>query len=108
MSRMKSTFALCVLGIALTSGTVAAQQTPPKPPATVEQKAQPSRTESTSTWTRETWDQTKEMTRKEWAAAKKKWAQEKAKWSDCNRQSRKEKLEAPKSWSFIANCMTKT
>jgi hypothetical protein len=48
------------------------------------------------------------MTRKEWATAKKKWAQEKSKWNDCNRQSRKEKLEAPKSWSFIASCMTKT
>ncbi len=48
------------------------------------------------------------MTRKEWDAAKKKWAQEKVKWNDCNRQSRKEKLEAPKSWSFIASCMTKT
>ena len=62
-----------------------------------EQKAEPS-----------TWDQTKEMTRKEWDVAKKKWAQEKVKWNDCNRQSSKEKLEAPKSWSFIASCMTKT
>ena len=90
--------ALCALAVALTSGTVAAQQTPPpKPAAKVEQKAEPS-----------VWDQTKAMTRKEWDVAKKKWAQQKVKWNDCNRQSRKEKLEAPKSWSFIASCMTRT
>ena len=98
MSRRICTLALCALAAALTSGTVAAQQTlPPKPIAKVEQKTEPS-----------TWDQTKEMTRKEWDVAKKKWAQEKVKWTDCNRQSRKDKLEAPKSWSFIASCMTKT
>ncbi|MEA3025111.1 MAG: hypothetical protein QOF91_396 [Alphaproteobacteria bacterium] len=48
------------------------------------------------------------MTRKQWNAAKKKWATEKVKWQDCNRQSAAEKLSAPKSWSFIASCMTKT
>jgi hypothetical protein len=95
---MNCTLALCALAVALGGGTVAAQQTPPsKPVAKVEQKAEPS-----------VWDQTKEMTRKEWDAGKKKWAQQKVKWNDCNRQSHKEKLEAPKSWSFIANCMTKT
>ena len=98
MRRMNCTLAPCALAVALSGGTVAAQQTPPpKPAAKVEQKAEPS-----------TWDQTKEMTRKEWDAAKKKWAQQKVKWNECNRQSRKEKLEAPKSWSFIASCMTKT
>ena len=55
MSRRICTLALCALAAALTSGTVAAQQTlPPKPIAKVEQKTEPS-----------TWDQTKEMTRKE-------------------------------------------
>ncbi len=98
MSRMNCKLALCALAIALASGPVAAQQTPPsKPAAKMEQKAEPS-----------TWDQTKEMTRKEWHTAKKKWALEKSKWNDCNRQSRKEKMEAPKSWSFIASCMAKT
>jgi hypothetical protein len=48
------------------------------------------------------------MTRKQWNAAKKKWASEKEQWRDCNNQSKKEKLTAPKSWSFIANCMTKS
>jgi len=98
MSRMTCTLALGALAVALTSGSVAAQQTPPpKPAAKVEQSTEPS-----------TWDQAKEMSRKEWDVAKKKWAQEKVKWGDCNRQSRKAKLEAPKSWSFIANCMNKT
>jgi hypothetical protein len=76
--------ALCALAVALSSGTVAAQQTPPaKTAAKMVQKTEPS-----------TWDQTKEMTRNEWDVAKKKWAQEKVKWNDCNRQSRKEKLES--------------
>ena len=98
MSRMNCMLALGALAIVLTGGTVAAQQTPPpKPSAKLEQTAEPS-----------TWDQAKAMTRKEWDGAKKKWAQEKVKWSDCNRLSRKAKLEAPKSWSFIASCMTKT
>jgi len=52
---MNCTLALCALAVALSGGTVAAQQMPPpKPAAKVEQKAEPS-----------TWDQTKEMTRKE-------------------------------------------
>jgi len=98
MRRMNCTLVLCALAVALSGGTVAAQQTPPSKPAVkMEQKAEPS-----------TWDQTKEMTRKEWDAAKKKWAQQKVKWNDCNRRSNKEKLEAPKSWNFIASCMTKT
>jgi hypothetical protein len=46
------------------------------------------------------------MTRKEWDAAKRKWAVEKVKWLDCNRQAEAEKLTAPKSWSFVAGCMT--
>ena len=51
MSRMNCTLALCALAVALTGGTVAAQQTlPPKPVAKVEQKAEPS-----------VWDQTKDM-----------------------------------------------
>jgi hypothetical protein len=98
MRRMNCTLVLCALAIALSGETVAAQQTPPsRPGAKVEQKAEPS-----------VWDQTKEMTLKEWDAGKKKWAQQKVKWNDCNRQSRKEKLEAPKSGSFLASCMTKT
>ena len=60
---------------------------------------------STSTLT---WDKTKAMTRKEWDSAKKKWAMEKVKWQDCNRKSSAEKLAAPKSWSFIGSCMTKS
>ena len=87
MRRMSWTFALCALAVALAAERLQRSR----------RKAEPS-----------TWDQTKEMTRKEWDAAKKKWAQQKVKWNDCNRQSRNEKLEAPKSWSFIASCMTKT
>ena len=108
MSRLKTMLALSALALALYSGTAAAQQTPlpakPAPaataPATTGNKAETATPNST-------WDKTKAMTRKEWETAKKKWAMEKIKWQDCNRQSDAEKLTAPKSWSFIGNCMTK-
>ena len=109
MSRLTTKLALSALALVLCSGIAAAQQTPPsaKPaaaataPAKTSAKAEPSTAAST-------WDQTKAMTRKEWDAAKKKWAMEKDKWKDCNRQSNTQKLTAPKSWSFIGSCMTKS
>ena len=49
MSRTNCTLALCVLAVALTSGSVAAQQTPPpKPAAKVEQKTESSVWDQTS------------------------------------------------------------
>lgn len=113
MSRLKTTLALSALALALCSGIAVAQQStlPAKQapaaaaPATAG-KAESSKTDS-STFAL-TWDKTKAMTRKEWDSAKKKWAMEKVKWRDCNRQSDAEKLTAPKSWSFIGSCMTKS
>ena len=104
MSLTKTTLALAALGFALSSGIAAAQQTP------LPAKRAPAATSETTGAKTEpsTWDQTKAMTRKEWDAAKKKWALEKVKWQDCNRQADSEKLKAPKSWSFIGSCMTKT
>jgi hypothetical protein len=109
MPRLKTTLALSALVLALYSGNAAAQQTPlpakPVPPATAPATTGTKAESSTSTLT---WEQTKAMTRKEWDAAKKKWAMEKVKWQDCNRQSKAEKLTAPKSWSFIGSCMIKS
>ena len=109
MLRLKTTLALSALALSLYSGIAAAQQTPlpakPAPAATAPATTGTKAEFSTST---STWDKTKAMTRKEWDAAKKKWAMEKVKWQDCNRQSNAEKLTAPKSWSFIGSCMTKT
>jgi hypothetical protein len=109
MPRLTTKLALSALALVLCSGIAAAQQTPPsaKPavaataPATTSAKAE-------SPTSASTWDKTKAMTRKEWDAAKKKWAMEKVKWQDCNRQSKAEKLAAPKSWSFVGSCMTKS
>jgi len=53
------------------------------------------------------WDETKAMTRKQWDKARKTWAKERDKWRTCNRQSRAQKLRAPKRWTFIAHCMTR-
>jgi hypothetical protein len=109
MPRFNTTLALSALALTLYSGIATAQQTPlpaksapaATAPATTGTKAE----SSTST---STWDKTKAMTRKEWDVAKKKWAMEKVKWQDCNRQSKADKLTAPKSWSFIGSCMTKS
>ena len=115
MPRLTRTLALTVLAAALSTGIAAAQQSPaPRPPAAVpanpdprgaQAKAEPSTMDQSL---HQAWDKTKAMTRKEWDVAKKKWAMEKVKWQDCNRQADGEKLAAPKSWSFIANCMTRT
>lgn len=48
-----------------------------------------------STWTSTQWN---------WAKAE--WAKEKDKWTDCQRQSHEQNLTGPKSWSFLASCMT--
>ena len=107
MSHLKTTLALSALALALCSGIATAQQTPlpakPAPAATAPATTGPKAQSDASTW-----DKTKAMTRKEWDVAKKKWAMQKVKWQDCNRQSNAEKLTAPKSWSFIASCMTKS
>jgi hypothetical protein len=79
----------------------------PAPPlAEHPRKAEPAKKSEPGKARPTAWDQTKTMTREQWNKAKKTWAMEKAKWRDCNRQARKQKLSAPKSWSFIASCMT--
>jgi len=109
MSLLKSALAFAALAVVLNSGIAVAQQSslPAKqaPTATAPATSGSNAEAATST---STWDQAKAMTRKEWDAAKKKWAMEKAKWQDCNLQSKAEKLTAPKSWTFIGSCMTKS
>jgi len=110
MPRLTRTLALAALTVVLTTGIAAAQQTPaPRPPVSVPAKPEPrgAQAKAEPSALDLTWDKTKAMTRKEWNVAKKKWATEKVKWQDCNRQADVEKLGAPKSWSFIANCMTR-
>jgi len=109
MPRLTTTLVLSALTLTLYSGIAAAQQTPlPAKPALAATAPATTGTKVESSTSALTWDQTKAMTRKEWDAAKKKWAMEKVKWQDCNRQSNAEKLAAPKSWSFIGSCMTKS
>jgi hypothetical protein len=110
MPRLKSSaLALSALVFALYSGTAVAQQTPlPAKPATAATAPATTGSKAETSTTTSTWDQTKAMTRKEWDIAKKKWAMEKVKWQDCNRQSSAEKLTAPKSWTFIGSCKTKS
>ena len=107
MQRLAHSFVIAAMATALACGVALAQQSspsdkPPAPPIATTEPPAAKKTEPSA------WDQTKAMTRKEWDAAKRKWAMEKVKWRDCNRQARAEKLTAPKSWSFIASCMTKS
>ncbi|HLK84298.1 MAG TPA: hypothetical protein VKT99_22785 [Xanthobacteraceae bacterium] len=45
-------------------------------------------------------------TSRQWNWAKAEWAKEKDKWTDCQRQSQEQNLTGPKSWSFLASCMS--
>jgi hypothetical protein len=47
------------------------------------------------------------MTKWKWQEVKAKWAREKSKWADCRLQAKEQKLHAPKSWHFMADCMIK-
>jgi hypothetical protein len=85
MLHLNCRLVFAALILAMTAGAVAAQQTSPpasaavvsaKPHARADEKVEPSALGKA----RETWGQTKDMSRKEWNAAKKKWAQEKVKW----------------------------
>ena len=51
-------------------------------------------------------DDVSEWTSKQWNRAKAEWAKEKEKWADCEKQSKDQNLTGPKSWSFLASCMT--
>jgi len=110
MTRVEYTLRLAALFVVLTAAPAMAQQTQqasPTPPATISAKSSgTSKASSPSDKVERTWEQTKAMTRKEWNAAKRKWAMERVKWRECNRRADAEKLAAPKSWSFIAGCMT--
>jgi hypothetical protein len=97
--------ACAAVAVTLMAGPGLAQERTPRPPAPV--TGTQSEPHPAIKSAGETWDKTKRMTRKQWNAAKRKWAQEKVQWQDCNAQASREKLSGPKSWSYIANCMTK-
>jgi hypothetical protein len=52
-------------------------------------------------------DDVSNWTSKQWNRAKAEWANEKEKWADCQKQSKDQNLTGPKSWSFVASCMTR-
>ena len=84
MSRLR--FYLTAIAVAaVMSSSAAIAQTSPQP--------------STAT-------QVEKWTTKQWAAAQKEWAKDKKKWADCRKQSKDQKLEGRKSWSFLYKCMT--
>ena len=99
MSRIR--FGLtAIIVAAVMSSTAAMSQTPtpaakPAPAATAPVAAKPSTATQVEAWSR-----------KQWEAAKKEWAKDKTKWADCRKQSKTQKLQGRKSWSFLYTCMT--
>jgi hypothetical protein len=79
------TVSIVLAGVAV-SGIAFAQDT---------DSSKPSKVTQVETWTKKQWD-----------AAKKDWAKDKAKWAACQKQSKDQKLEGRKSWSFLYTCMT--
>jgi hypothetical protein len=98
--------ALAALAVVLTTAGAAAQQSSSTRHHSTKHHAAKSEAKADSP--QSTWGETKDMTRREWNAAKRKWAKEKVKWQDCNQQSDREKLTAPKSWNYVARCMAKS
>ncbi len=98
--------ALAAFAVVLTTTVAAAQQSSSTKHHSTKHHAGKSEAKADSS--QSTWSETKDMTRQEWNAAKRKWAKEKVKWQDCNQQSDREKLTAPKSWSYVARCMARS
>jgi len=77
---------------AQTTAAPAANKTAPSAPAP--DSAKPSAAAQVENWTTKQWDD-----------AKREWAKDKIKWADCRKQSKDQKLEGRKSWSFLYTCM---
>ena len=101
MGRARAFVAAAVL-LAVAGSGIGYAQTPASSPATSQAQASPGPTSAEPSIPKrvETW------TRVQWNAAQKVWAKDKAKWADCRKQSRNQKLEGRKRWSFLYKCMT--
>ena len=51
-------------------------------------------------------DEVSKWSIRQWNRAKAQFAKEKDKWTDCQKQSKDQKLTGHKSWSFLYSCMT--
>jgi hypothetical protein len=99
MSRIPFCLTAVAFAALMSSGAAISQtSTPaakPAPAATAPTSPKPSTAAQVETWSK-----------KQWAAAKKEWAKDKTKWADCRKQSKTQKLQGRKSWSFLYKCMT--
>jgi hypothetical protein len=83
MSRIRLCLTAIVVTAVIGSGVAIAQTS-----------STPSKTEQVEKWTT-----------KQRVAAKKEWAKDRKKWADCRKQSKEQKLDGQKSWSFLYKCM---
>jgi hypothetical protein len=114
MSQFKTALiAAAIVGL-VGSGMAYAQTTPaPAAPAAKSDTMKKSDTGKTSkpdsamTKAKGAMSTAKKWTLKEWNKAKGKYAKEKVKWAACRKEAKDQKLKGRKSWSFLADCMTK-
>jgi hypothetical protein len=106
MRQFKSTLiAAAIVGL-IGSSMAYAQTTTASPPAAKSDAVKKSDTAKMSK-PDSAMTKAKKWTLKEWNAAKKKYAKEKVKWAACRKEAKTKKLRGRKSWSFLADCMTK-
>lgn len=96
MSRIQ--FCLKAVAVATVMSSSAIAQISVSPPAAKTAPAAESSKPSAAT-------QVEKWTTKQWETAKTEWVKDKAKWADCQKQSKSQKLEGRKSWSFLYKCM---
>jgi hypothetical protein len=100
MRRIRFCLTAIAVAAVLSSGAIAQTSVPPPATKTAPAAAAPNLSEPSTATQVEKW------TAKQWEAAKKELAKDKEKWADCREQSRQQKLEGRKRWSFLYKCMT--
>jgi hypothetical protein len=99
MKAVRSAFAAAAIFAIAASGAALAQETTPPSttpaPSSEPASKTPSKVDEVSKWSS-----------RQWNRAKAQFAKEKNKWTDCQKQSKDQKLTGRKSWSFLYSCMT--
>lgn len=96
MNRMRTTFLLIALLMAVVTAPALAQSQTASQSSDKAANAISTKIEDISNWNK-----------KQWYAAKAKWVKEKAKWADCQKRAAERNLSGRKSWPFFYGCMMK-
>ena len=100
MHAVRSALAAAAIFAVAASGAALAQETTPAPSATPAPSSEPASKAPSKA------DEVSKWSMRQWNHAKAQFAKEKDKWTDCQKQSKDQKLKGHKSWSFLYSCMT--